>query len=147
MRFVEQNPHELRDSHRWMCIVELDSNLIGKRSPIAVVRPEAPHEIGERAGYEKVLLHKTQSLAHACVVVGIQDPSQRLGLERLRKRSDEIADTELLKVEIIICSPSPEPECIDGLAAIANDRAIERNTNENRLMTGDCPQDTGTYFE
>src|SRR5258705_5266477 len=47
MRFVEQDPHQLRNRHRWMCIVELDGDVIWKRTPVLVVRPEPPDEIGE----------------------------------------------------------------------------------------------------
>src|SRR6266550_928724 len=98
-----------------MCVVKLDGDLIGKRTPVEIVRPEPPHEVGERAGYEKILLHKTQSLSLACVVVGIEHTGQRFGLERLSKRADEIAATELLKVEVIMSRCGPETECVNGL--------------------------------
>ena len=64
VRFVEQNPHQLRNRHRRVRIVELDGDFLGKRAPVGVALPEAPHEIGQRAGDEKILLHKTQSLPH-----------------------------------------------------------------------------------
>src|SRR5262245_24629025 len=114
-----------------MCIVELDGDFIGKRAPVEVVRPEPPYEIGERAGDEKIFLYKPQSLSHARVVVGIQYTGQRFGLERLRQRADEIAAAEFLKVEIILRRRGPEAKCIDGLAAVACHRAIERDADQN----------------
>ena len=68
-----------------------------KRTPIGVVAPEAAHEIGQRAGDQKILLHEAQSLPHARGVVRIQDPRERFGLEGLGHRADEIAVTEFLK--------------------------------------------------
>ena len=65
--FVEQNPHQLRDRHRRVRIVELDGDFIGKRAPVGVGLPEAAHEIGQRAGNEKIFLHKAQALTHARV--------------------------------------------------------------------------------
>src|SRR5262245_6048896 len=59
MCVVEQNPHQLGHRHRRMCIVELDSGLFRKRSPVSVAAPEAPHEIGQRAGHEKIFLHES----------------------------------------------------------------------------------------
>ena len=83
----------------------------------------------------------------SCVVVRIQYPGQRFGLERLRQRPDEIAAAEFLKVEVIVRRRGPEPQRIDGLAAVANDRAIERNTDESRWTADDRAQGTAAYFE
>ena len=111
-------------------IVELDGDLLGQGAPVGVALPEAPHEIGQRAGDEKIFLHKAQSLPHARGVVGIQDPRQRFGLERLGQRADEIAAAEFLKVEVIVRRRGPEPERIDGLAAVTHHGTIERNADQ-----------------
>src|SRR5215813_9366214 len=129
MRFIEQNPHQLRNCHRWMCIVELDGDFIWKRTPVKIVCSETSHEIRERTGDEKVLLYKTQSLSHARVVIGIQHAGQRFRLECLSQRANKIAAAELLKVEKILRRRSPEPQRINGLATIPNDWAIKRNTD------------------
>src|SRR5262245_38212799 len=81
------------------------------------------------------------------MVVGIQYSSQRLGFERLGQRADEITAAKFLKVEVIMRRRFPEPQCIDSLAAVANDWSIVRNSNEGRCTTGDCPQRTAVYFE
>src|SRR5262249_49950968 len=128
--FVEQNPHQLRDRHRWMCIVELDGDFIRKRTPVKIVCSETSHKIRERTGDEKVLLYKTQSLSHARVVIGVQHAGQRFRLQCLSQRANKIAAAELLKVEKILRRRSPEPQRINGLATIPNDRAIKRNTDK-----------------
>src|SRR5262249_13380140 len=99
MRLVEQNSHELRDRHGRVRIVELDGDLTGKRAPIEVSRAEPPHEISKRAGDEKILLHKAQTLPYRCMIVGIQHTGQRFGSERFGERADEITAIELLKIE------------------------------------------------
>src|SRR5262249_60034070 len=96
-----------------------------------IARPEAPHEIGQRAGDEKIFLYKPQSLSNARVIVGIQYTGQRFGLERLSQRADKIAAAEFLKVEIIVRRRGPEAECIDGLAAVSNYGTVERDSDQN----------------
>ncbi len=83
MCFIEENPHQLRHRHRWMRIVKLNGNLVGKRLPVGVGSSEAAHEVGKRASDEKIFLHETQSLTHGRVVVGVKHPGQRFGLECL----------------------------------------------------------------
>ena len=47
-----------------MGVVELDRDLLGQRAPVALRPAEAPHEVGQRAGDEEILLHEAQALAH-----------------------------------------------------------------------------------
>ena len=110
MRFVEQNPHQFGDRHRRVRVVELDGDFFGKRVPIGVAPPETPYQIGERTGHQKIFLHETQSLSLAGGVIRIKHARERFGCERLRHRADEIAVTELLKVEIIGCRSRPKGE-------------------------------------
>jgi hypothetical protein len=101
MRVVKQDPEQLRYCHRRMGVVQLDGGLLRKRIPISVAVPEAPYEIGQRAGDQKILLNKAQCLSHAGGVVGIQHPSQGFGCQSAGQRSDKIATAECLKVEIV----------------------------------------------
>ena len=146
MRFVEQNPHQLGDGHRRMRVVELDGDLLGKRVPIGVAAPEAPHQIGQRAGDQKILLHEAQSLPHARRVVGIEHPREGFGRERLGHRADEIAVAELLEIEVIGRRRGPEPQRVDGLAAVADDGPIERDADQPRTAgrgwRASCPPRT-----
>ena len=101
MRIVEQDPHQLRHRHRRVRIVQLNRDFVRECVPIGIAATEAPHQIGQRAGYQKILLNKAQCLSHAGGVVGIQHPSQGFGCESAGQRSDEIAAAECLKVEIV----------------------------------------------
>ena len=130
MRFVQENSHQLGDGHRRMGVVELDGDFLGKRVPVGVVAPEAPHEVGQRAGDQEILLHEAQSLPHARGIVGIQHPRERFGRERLGHRADEIAAAESLEIEVIRGRGGPEPKRVDRLAAVADHGAIEGDAEQ-----------------
>ena len=91
VRFVQENSHQLGDGHRRVGVVELDGDLLGKRVPVGVAAAETPHQVGQRAGHQEILLHEAQSLPHARGIIGIQYPRERLGRERLGLRADKIA--------------------------------------------------------
>src|SRR5215475_15047667 len=147
VRVVEQNPHQLGDRHRRVRIVKLYGNFLGEQTPVGIVTVKAAHEIGERAGDEKVFLHEAQALSLAGGVVGIQYAREGFGLEGLRQGADEIAATEFLKVKVIVCSCGPKPECIDGLAAVTHHRAIERHTDEAGWAADDRSQGSTAHLE
>src|SRR5262249_15320264 len=119
---VEKNSHQLWDCHCRVCIVELDSNLFRKCIPVCIVASEAPYEIGKRAGYEEVLLHKTYPLPQAGGVVGIKNSGEGFGLERLGHSCDEVPVAKRYKIEIFRRLRSPEAKRIDRLAAVTDYR-------------------------
>ena len=53
---------------------------------------------------------------------------------------DELAAAELLEVEDIGRGRGPEPQRVDGLAAVADDRAVERNAEQARGPADDGMQ-------
>ena len=116
---------------RGVRVVELDGDLLGQRAPVGVGPAEAPHEVGQRAGDQEILLHEAQALPQARGVVGIEHPRERFGRQRLGHRADEIAAAESLKVEVIRRRRGPEPKRVDGLAAVADHRAIERDADQS----------------
>ena len=130
VRFVQQDAHQLGDRHRRVGVVELDGHLLGKRLPVGVAPPEAAHEIGQRAGDQKILLHESEPLPHARGIVRVQHPGERFGRERLGHRADELAVTEHLEVEGVRRGRRPEAEGVDGLAAEAHHRAIEGDADQ-----------------
>ena len=67
------------------------ATLSGSALQSALRAPEAPHEVGQRAGDEEIFLHEAQPLPHARRVVGIEHAGQRFGGERLGQRADEVA--------------------------------------------------------
>ena len=75
VRLVQENPHQLGDGHRRVGVVELDGDLLGKRIPVGIAAAETPHEVGQRAGHQEILLHEAQPLPHARGIVGIQVPA------------------------------------------------------------------------
>ena len=70
-RVIEQDPHQLRDRQGRVRVVELDRDFVGKRRPVAIAAAEAPDQIGQRTGDQKIFLHKAQRLPDLGAVVGI----------------------------------------------------------------------------
>src|SRR4029077_3282858 len=101
MRFVQQNAHQFGNCQGRMRVVELDRDLVWNQMPIPVPAMEAAYKVGQRAGHEKVFLHKTQRLSDLGAVVGIEHARQRFRSKSTGKRTDKIAAAELLKIKII----------------------------------------------
>ena len=93
LRLIQQNPHQLRHGHRRMRVVELNRDFLRKRRPIrvGVTAPEAPDEIAERTGDQKIFLHESQAPAGSRGVVRVEHPGQRFGLQRFGDSADKIA--------------------------------------------------------
>ena len=147
MPIVEQDPHQFRNRHRRMGIVELNCYVIRKCAPIGVAFTEAPHQIGERASHQKVLLDKAQRLPQGCRIVGIQHAGQGLGGESSGESCREITAAEFLKIEIAGSSGGPQPQGVDVLAAIARYGTIERDTDHGRRPARDGAQGPSLQFE
>ena len=140
VRVVEQNPHQLGDRQRRVRVVELDGDFFGKRVPIGVAAPEAPHEIGQRAGHQKIFLHEAQPLPDAGGVVRIKYPREGFGFERLGHRADEIAVAERLKVEVIGRLRGPKAKRVDGLAAVTDHGPIKGDADQTGGLANDRSQ-------
>ena len=134
---VEQDAHQLGNGHRRMGVVELDGGLLGEIAPIRIAAAKAPHQVGERAGDQEILLQEAQSLSPAGGVVGVQDPRQGLGGQGLGQRADEVAAAESLEVEIVGSGRRPQTKRVDRLAAVADHRPVERNAEQDRGPPGD----------
>ncbi len=137
VRFVQKNAHQLRYRHAGVRVVELNGDFLGKGMPVGIAATEPPHQVGQRTGDQKILLNEAQFLPPGRRVVGIEHPSEGFGRERSGQCTDEIAAAESLKVEIIGRGGSPQPKCVDGLAAVAHYRAIEGDTDQTRLLADD----------
>ena len=140
MSVVEQDPHQLRDRHRRMRIVHLDRDPFRQRAPVGIGAAEPPHEVGKRAGDEKIFLHEAQCLPHARRVVGIEHPRKRLGRERSGQSADKIAATELLEIEIVRRGGRPQTQRVDRLAAVTDHRSIKWDADQRRGTSRDGPQ-------
>src|SRR5207249_4227485 len=122
------------------CFVGLDGRFVGKRAPVSIAAAEAPDQIGQRAGDEKVLLEEPQPLPPGRGVVGIENPSEGLGGERPRQRADELTMTERLEIELHGYGRRPEAKGVDRLAAVPHHGAIERNADQRGRPPGDRAQ-------
>src|SRR5262249_13111081 len=99
------------------------------------------------AGHEKILLHEAQPLPDVRGVVRVKYPREGFGRERLSHRTDEIAVTEYLKVEVIGCLRSPEAKRVDGLAAITDYRPIKGDTDQAGLLANNRAQAPTAHFK
>ena len=135
VRLIEQDAHQLGHRQGGMGVVELDRDLVGKRAPVGVVAAESPHEVGQRAGNQEILLREAQPLSLFRGVVGIKHARQRIRRDAANDGADEIPAAELLKVELVMGCGAPEPQGVDGLAAEADDGTVERNADQGRGAT------------
>ncbi len=147
VRFIQQDAHQLRHGHRRVGVVELDGDFLGKRAPVIVAAAEAPDEIGQRTGNEKVLLYEAQALSHARGVVGIEYACQVFGLKGFGPRGDEFAVAERLEVEGIWRRRRPEPQRVDRLAAVADHGTIEGDPDQTGRLAGDGTQGAASDLE
>src|SRR5207247_8468521 len=137
VRFVEKNPHQLGNRQRRVRIVELDGGFFRKRGPIGVAVPEAPYEVGERAGHEKIFLHEAQPLPHARGIVRVKYPREGFGRESLSHRADEISVAEDLKFEVIVRMGGPEAKRVDRFAAVTDYGPIKGDADQGRWPAND----------
>src|SRR5262249_27539362 len=108
---------------------------------------EAAHQVGQGASDEEILLDEAQALPTGRGVIGIQHPGKGFRFESLTQRSDEVCGAEFLKVEVIWCCRSPEPESVDRLSSIAHDRAIKRYADQTRRAPGNYCEITSSQYE
>jgi hypothetical protein len=146
-RLVEQDAHQFRDRECRVGVVELDRHLVGQSAPIVVKTAKPPYQICQRAGDEEVFLHEPKPLSHACRIVGIEDSGHRLGGELRCQRADEFAGAEHLKIKAAGRCRSPQPQRVDRLAAIADDRPVERHPEQAGRTARYRPQTAALHFE
>ena len=64
-------------------------------------------------------------------VVGVEHARQHLGGDLLVDGVEEIAAAELQEVEIVVGGGVPQPQRVDGLAAVADDRPVVGDADED----------------
>ena len=130
-----------------MRVVELQRDFVGQRRPVVAGGAKTADRVGERAGHQEVLLQEAQPLSFRGGVVGVEHACQRFGRERLGQRADEVAAAELLEVEVVRRGGGPESQRVDGLAAVADDRAVVRNPDQRRGPVADHTQRAASDVE
>ena len=128
-------------------VVELDGDLVGKGVPVVAAAAEPADDVGQRAGDQEVLLDEPEVPAAGSGVVGVEDARQHLGGDFLVDGVEEIAAAELEEVEVFVRGGVPEPQRVDGLAAVADDRAIVGNADEHGRHVGDDGQPSLFHLE
>src|SRR4029453_18877711 len=77
----------------------------------------------------------------------IQHSRQRLGLECVGYRADEITVAEDLEIEVVRCMGGPETKRVHGPAAVTDGRAIEWHPNQRGRPTNDRAQGPTPHLE
>ena len=90
---------------------------------------------------------KPQSLPPGSGIVGIQDPREGFGGEPLGHGADEIALAELLEIEVIGSRRRPQPEGVDGFAAVTDHRTVEGNADQRGGFAEDGVQGAAPHLE
>jgi hypothetical protein len=119
-----------------MGVVQLDGGLLGQQIPIGVVGAETADDVVDGAGAQKILLQETQLPADRSRIVGVQHSADRLRRQRRGDRAHKIAVAELMKVERAGRAGGPQPQGVDGLAAIANDRTVKGDSQKSGRLAG-----------
>jgi hypothetical protein len=94
--------------------------------------PEPAYDICHRTGDQEVFLDEAQALTGPCGIVGVQHAGEVLGGDLVVDRADEIAGAEFVQVEEVGRACSPQPQGIDGFAAVADDWPVVGHANQRR---------------
>ena len=121
---VDEDSHELCDCNRGVGVVELDCRIPGQFPPVIAGTLESSDNIGQRAGHEEVLLLESEDLAQILGVVGVEHLAYVLGLDLVAHSLGVVAHVELFEAELFLGLGAPEPEGVDRLSAVADDRHV-----------------------
>ena len=70
---IDQDAHQLGDRDRRMRVVQLDRDLVGQNTDVAILLAHVPRdEIQERGGGEEIFLAQTQLLARRRLVARVK---------------------------------------------------------------------------
>ena len=108
------------------------ATLSGKAFQSLPRRRKRRDDVGQRAGDQEILLDEPEVAAARGGVVGIEDAGEGLGGDLVVDGAEEVAAAELEEVEVLVRGRPPEPQRVDGLAAVADDRPIVGNASEDR---------------
>ncbi len=123
---VEEDAHQLGDGDRRVRVVELDRDLVGERVERRVAALVAPHDVGDRAGDEEVLLLEAQRLALLALIVGVEHLGDVLGVDLLLDGAAVVALVEELQVEVARRARRPQAQRVHRVGAVADDERVVR---------------------
>jgi hypothetical protein len=96
---VNQDSLQLDDCKRWVCVVQLNCNLIRELGPRTVGLLESPNDIVQRSCDPEILLLQSELLTGRDIVVGVQNRRNCFGPLLIPDRSLIVTGVELLEVE------------------------------------------------
>jgi hypothetical protein len=109
---VMQKPHQFRPGDGGVRVVELDRDLFGQATQIAMFVHEPAQDVGQRRGGEEILLLEAEFLARGRGVVGVEHPADRARDLLPRGGPHEIAPVETVEVEALHRMGGPEAQRI-----------------------------------
>jgi len=122
---VHQQANELGDRERRMRVVQLDRPGVGQRLERPILGQVLRQHVLQARADEEILLLEAQFLALRRRVVGIQDARDVLRLDVLGRGLGVPAGVEGFDVERRDRTPRPQPQVVDGRAAIAGNQLVE----------------------
>ena len=119
---VHQQPHQFRNRHHRVRVVQLDHGLVRKLVPVAVLEAEAAENVIQRTGDEEVLLLEPQFPALRRTVVGIQHLADVFRVDLLLHGPSVVAYVEEPKIEFLAGAGSPQPQDIHFVGAVTGNQ-------------------------
>ena len=129
--FVNEHAHQFGDGHGWMCVIELNGDLGSEGLKGGMGLQISFDNIADSTGDEKVLLDEPELLARLNRIRGIQHLGDRFRGNLLLYRLEIIPGIENLHVKLRRSARRVQPQVIHGLPAIAYNREIMGDTDED----------------
>ena len=111
---VEQHPHQLGHRDGRVRVVELNGHLLREADEVGVALEVAPHDVGDGAGDEEVLLLEPQLLAGLVLIVRVEHLRDDLGVVLLDDAALVVAVVEEGEVELGRGARLPQAQGVDG---------------------------------
>ncbi len=127
---IDQEPHQLGDSHRRMRIIELYADSIRKFGDRAAGLFKAASQIADSACDQEVLLNQSQLFALCDCVGRVEHFRDCFGANFVLDGLLEIARVERGHVEVARCTGREQSQRVNRLPAVADDRQVVRNADD-----------------
>jgi hypothetical protein len=121
---IEQDPHQLGDSQGRMCIVHLNTDVIGQSTPRLLELDEPPQDILQTSRSPEVLLLKSKQFTLVHVVVGVQDLGDVADFTGSVDTGLVVSGIERVEVKARDGSGFPKSDIGAVLGSVSGDRSI-----------------------
>lgn len=127
--FIHKNAHQLRNDHRRVRVVDVESDLLRQLAHVRAVNAlKVLDGVLQRRADEEIFLHQAELFAVVGVVFRIEHLGnlRRDGIAVLRG-AVVIAGGELLQVEVLRQNGAPRAQAIHHVTAVAQNRQVIRH--------------------